>query len=101
MEIKARKVTGSKAAAVSPEETNQKTTEEEMVEAFATKSAQTGKKEGGKGQDKAPFMVATNTAGSKLIQITFPVKTTSHYLIWGSELKLRSAFHQQISFFFF
>lgn len=29
-----------------------------------------------------------------LIQILFPVKTTSHYLIWGSKLKLQRAFHQ-------
>lgn len=61
-EIKAREVRGSKAAAVSPEETNWKTTEEEMVEAFATK---TGKREGGKEQDKAPFTVAANTAATK------------------------------------
>lgn len=35
-----------------------------MVEAFATKTAQTGKQEGEKEQDKAPFTVAANTAVS-------------------------------------
>lgn len=36
-----------------------------MVEAFATKTAQTPKQEGGKEHDKAPFTEATNTAASK------------------------------------